>query len=54
LTTPAGEQARLIDAEDRDEATVASVRGEEAVVVAAALLDGDLVVGAGDAGELDA
>src|SRR6476659_1336457 len=54
LTTPPGEHARLIDAEDRDEATVASVGGEETVVVAAAFLDGDFVVGTRETRKLDA
>src|SRR6476661_8595812 len=54
LTTPPGEHARLIDAEDRDEATVASVGGEETVIVAAAFLDGDFVVGTRETRKLDA
>ena len=44
----------MVDAEDRDKATVASVGGEEAVIVAAAFLDGDFVVGARETRELDA
>src|ERR1044072_6070854 len=53
LTTPAGEQARLVDSEDRDDPAVAPVSREEATVVAAAFLDRDLVVGMCNARELD-
>src|SRR6185437_11005341 len=54
LAAPAGEQAGLVDAEDGDGVAVAAVDGQEAALFGVAVFDGDVVVGVGDAGELDA
>src|ERR1700752_3792963 len=54
LAAPSGEQLRLVDAEYGDRLPFAAIHGQEAGVSQAAHLEGDLIAGIGDAGELDA
>jgi hypothetical protein len=53
LASPPGEEFDPVDTEDGDRLATTAVHGQEAALGGAAVLDGDLVPGPGQASELD-